>query len=165
MCNFTYIECRSCTSKTACRLYTGDFSYCEGHLYGYPRSLDHFDETLMVEEKDEHGQLDDWADGIHLRTKPEKDSYLFGMIGCDKPCPVRDKDQRRECPYHMSGGIKERWDRMKMKGNMGAEKLIKERNKKREAGKRDEEKKLVKKSIKRQKGEAKVGNQSCCVVQ
>ena len=119
----------------------------------------------MVEEKDEHGELDDWAGGIHLRTKPEKDSYLFGLIGCNKPYPVRDKCQRPECPYHKSGGIKERWDRMKMKGNMGAEKLIKERNKKREAGKRDEEKKLVKKAIKRQKEEAKVGNQSCCVVQ
>ena len=105
----------------------------------------------MVEEKEEHGQLDDWADGFHLRTKPEKDSYLFGLIGCNKPYPVRDKCQRRECPYHKSGGIKERGDRMKMNGNMGAEKLIKERNKKRKAGKRDEEKKLVKKSIKRQK--------------
>lgn len=115
----------------------------------------------MVEEKDEHGELDDWADGIHLRTKPEKHSYLFGMIGCDTPKPVRDNSQRRECPYHMSGGIKERWDRMKMEGNRGAEKLIKERNKKREAGKRGEKKKLAKKWIKRQKDEDK----SYCVVQ
>ena len=165
MCNFTYIECRSCTSKTACRLYTGDFSYCTDHLYGYPRSLDHFDETLMVEEKDEHGELDDWAGGIHLRTKPEKDSHLFGLIGCHDPKPVLNKSRRLECPYHKPGGIKERWDRMTMKGIMGAEKLIKERNNKREAGKRDEEKKLVKKAIKRQKAEDRDGNQSCCVVQ
>ena len=119
----------------------------------------------MVEEEDEHGELDDWAGGIHLRTKPEKDEYLFGLIGCHKPKPVRDKSQRRECPYHKPGGIKERWDRMKMEGEMGAEKLIKERNKKREAGKQAEEKKLVTKAIKRQKAEDRDGNQSCCVVQ
>ena len=165
MCIFTYQECRGCPFK-ACRLYSSHVDYCEAHLDAYKLHSQRPEfPCLIVEEEDEHGGLDDWDGKISYRTKPEDRSEQFSKLGCNRHefRQVGTKRDGPKCPYHKRGGLKERWDRLKKKGDIGAKMLQDKRDVKREEREKEEKKKNDGWWEKERKGEPE--SDGCCVVQ
>lgn len=167
MCRFFYDECRSCTSRSPCRYYSDSFEYCRSHKNAYSWHDEKLKPTLMVMEADRYGILDDWDNEVHFRTEPKNRRYLFDMIGCAEPYPVKTNSRKEvECPYHKPGGLKERWDMIKRQRNNGAGKLERERRRKREA----QERKIAAEKQKKADKEAREfrkerDREGCCVVQ
>lgn len=83
---------------------------------------------LMVEKSDEYGDLDYQENGINIRTKPKDRNEQFREFGCAKHEFLDEKlDSAPECPYHMPGGLKERWDNIGGIKKYDAEKQRKEK--------------------------------------
>lgn len=152
MCNFWYTECQSCS----CRYYPGDFEHCKRFKDNYRPAKAHLDRTLIVEKTDGHGNLDDWHNGIHFKTKTREVTYQFDTPYCEYPCFIlKDGSSRKECPYHAHGGLKEKWDGEEKNSNNGANNLTEKRRRERETMKRriaaEESKRLQESRIKEQK--------------